>query len=265
MTKWWAAALVAACLSPVPARALEIKNMRSTYGAFGAVRTDARILPGDLIALMYDIEGLKVDPKTRKASLLTIMQLVDSADVIHFTRENPMDVQVTLGGDRVPGELRLIIPPQQKPGKYKVKLKVTDRAAKETKLHEYPFEVMPPAFGFIGVKAPAVGLPGDIYLAEFALVNFKLDNKKPKAEIHLRVLDDSGKDLSLPLLQQLPRDLPPDSDLTKQNFVPMPFPIYLNRPGRFILAIDAEDKNAKLQAKLRIPFTVMDLGQASSK
>lgn len=239
--------------------------MRSTYGPFGAVRTDAKILPGDFIFMMYDVEGLKVDAKSRKASLVTIVQLVDSNDVIQFQKENPMDVQVTLGGDRVPGELNLIIPSQQKPGKYKVKLKVTDRAAKETKTYEYSFEVVAPTFGIIAVAAPAIGLPGDVYIARFALVNLKLDKKMPKAEVNLRVLDENGKDLSLPLIQLLPRDLPSEIDITKQNFVPMPFPIYLNRPGRFILAIEAEDKNAKLQAKLRIPVTVMDLGQVLSK
>lgn len=260
MTRWWVVALVAASLCPARAWSLELKNVRPTHGPFGAVRTDAKILPGDFIFMMYDVEGLKVDPKTRKASLVTIVQLADSNDVIQFQKENPMDVQVTLGGDRVPGELNLIIPSEQKPGKYKVKLKVTDRAAKETKTYEFPFEVVAPTFGIIAVAAPAIGLPGDVYVARFALVNLKLENKKPKAEIKLRVLDENGKDLSLPLTQTLPDDLPREIDITKQNFVPMPFPIYLNRSGKFILAIDAEDKHGKRQATLRIPLTVMEIG-----
>lgn len=268
MSKWWAAAVIAvtaASMWPVRAAALEIKNIRATHGPFGAVRTDAKIIPGDFIFMMYDIEGLKVDPKTRKASVATIVQLVDKNDVVQFMKENPLDVQVTLGGERVPGELQLIIPSQQKPGKYKVKLKVTDRAAKETKTYEHPFEVLQPTFGMIAVAAPAIGLPGDVYVARFALVNLKLMDKKPKAEVKLRVLDEDGKDLSLPLVQLLPRDLPSEIDIVKQNFVPMPFPIYLNRPGRFTLAIDAEDKNGKMKASVRIPLTVLDLGQVGSK
>jgi hypothetical protein len=264
--KWLTAAVVVACLCQGRASALELKNVRSTYGPMGAVRDDAKILPGDFIFMMYDIEGLKVDAKARKASFVTVVELVDKGNKVLFQRETPMELLVTLGGNRVPGDLNVIIPFQQKPGNYKIRLKVEDRNAKQTKTHEYPFEVVEPGFGTIAVTAPAIGVPGQQYVAQFALVNLKLDDKKkPKAEIKLRVLDDKGEDLSLPMVQLLPRDLPSEIDITQQNVVPLPFPIYLNRPGRFVLAIDAEDKLGKRQIKLRIPLTVLDLGQFGGK
>lgn len=266
MWKWSMAAVVVVCLCQGRAAALELKNVRSTYGPVGAVRTDAKILPGDFIFMMYDIEGLKVDAKTRKASFVTVVKLLDKSNKVLFQRETPMELLVTLGGNRVPGDLNVIIPAQQKPGSYKVKLEVEDRNAKQTKTYEYPFEVVEPTFGTIAVTAAAIGVPGQQYVAQFALVNLKLDDKKkPKAEIKLRVLDDKGDDLSMPLVQLLPRDLPSEVDLSVQNFVPLPFPIYLNRPGRFILAIDAEDKLGKRKTSLRIPLTVLDLGQFGGK
>src|SRR4029079_6173962 len=110
---------------------LEIKNLRSTYGPLGAVREDAKIIPGDFIFMMYDIEGLKVDTKARKASFVTTVELLDKGGKVLFQRETPMELLVTLGGNRVPGDLNVIIPSQQKPGNYKVRLKVEDRNAKD--------------------------------------------------------------------------------------------------------------------------------------
>ncbi len=261
------AALVLAVGFPGQAWSLELKNVRPIYGPLGTVRTDAKFLPGDFIYMTYDIEELKVDVKTRKASLVTIVEFLDNKNTVQFQRETPMEVVLSLGGDRVPGELNLLIQTQQSPGKYKVRLRVTDRLAKQSKSYEYPFEVIAPSFGIIGVLSPAIGVPGQRAHVQFALVNMKLDAKKlPKVEVTMRVLDDEGKALSLPLKQLLPRDLPEEvKSLEKENFVPLLFPIYLNRPGRFTLAIDAFDQLATRKTELRVPLTVLDLSKFGGK
>ena len=74
-----------------PAQALELKNFRPCYAPvpFGANRTDAKCLPGDFIFLTYDIEGLKFDDKTGKASFVTILELFDSKANLVFNKEDP--------------------------------------------------------------------------------------------------------------------------------------------------------------------------------
>ena len=63
----------------------------------------------------------------------------------------------------------------------------------------------------------------------------------------------------------MPADLPKDPktgldiDLEKENFLPMQFPIFLNRPGRFIVEIVATDHYGKLQQKLNYNLTVVDV------
>jgi hypothetical protein len=260
-------ALAALALAPGAASALELKNVRPCFGPLGATRHEAKCLPGDFLFLTYDIEGLKLDPKTGRANYLTTLELLDSANKSQLKKDTPSDVAPQLGGTRMPGDLHIVLPPNQTVGKYKIRLTITDRLAKETKSFEYAFEVIPPKFGFVGITAPAVGFPGQPYSAGFGLVYMKLDAKgQPNVNVMMRILDAAGKQvLTQPVITTLPKDLPEDIDLTKGNFVPMQFPIFLNRTGTFIIDVVAEDKSAKESIRLSYPLTVLDLAGAGGK
>ena len=64
---------------------------------------------------------------------------------------------------------------------------------------------------------------------------------------------------------ELPRDMPEGIDLTQANFVPLQYPIYLNRPGRFTIDIQASDKYGNKKASLRYPVTVIDVNSFVGK
>src|SRR5262249_50029045 len=134
---------------------------------------------------------------------------------------------------------------------------------------EYPFEVIGADFGIVGVIAPAYGIPGQFYTCKFLLAKMGLDAKKkdPNVEITMRVLDEAGKALGSKILKRYPRDLPDGVDLSKNNVVQEFFQVYLNRPGQFTIALDAEDKIGKQKSAVRIPLTVLDLAKfgASTK
>jgi hypothetical protein len=255
-------ALVLLCLVPDLAKSVEIKNVRSTFGRpYGAIRSDNKVLPGEPLFLMFDIEGLKMDEKTGEASYEIGYGMYDNAGKEIVGKKTPQTAVLELRGGRVPGEAYFVIGPKQAPGKYKVKLSVTDRLAKVTKDHEYGFEILKPGFGVWGVQAPAFAIPGQKYIFNLSLVNMELDPKKktPKVEVSVQVLDDAGKVLSIALKQKFP-PLPSEVDLQKENWLPILCPaIYLNRPGNFVIAVDAEDKLGKRKASLRIPLTVLDL------
>jgi hypothetical protein len=254
-------ALAAVCLVPLEGSALELKNVRPSYGPLGAARKDTKCVPGDSLFITYDIEGLKIDQKTLRANYTTLLELIDSTGQVAFKKETPNDVPPQLGGQRMPGDLFVILPRTQKPGKHKVRLTVKDTLAKESKSFEYGFEVVPPEFSFVGVTAKAVGFPGENYVATFAIVDMMLDAKKqPDVHIAMRVYEETGKNwVAMPLLSNLPKDLPEEIDLKKENFVPMQFPIYLNRTGTFIIEVVAHDKHSKKTIQLRYPLTVLDV------
>ena len=257
------AALVVLALIPGLAPALEIKNVRPSYGPLGAKRTETKFLPGDVLWINYDIDGLTFDKNTGKASYETKLEFVDGKGMVLFERKTPNEVTAQLGGTRMPGDLHVIMGQNLTPGKYTVKLTVTDKLAKENKTIVYPIEVLPAAFGFVAVMAPAVGLPGQHYLAEFGLVGWGVDKttKKPKVEITIRVLDQNDKPVTRESKIILPEDIPAGVDIDKLQLVPLTYPLYLNRTGQFYIDIVAIDKNAKnAQIQMRYPLTVLDIG-----
>lgn len=259
------AALLALGLGVNPASALEIKNIRNCYAPpfAGATRPNLKIQGGDLIFITYDIEGLHAAEKSGKVSYTSTLELVDSAGKQLFRKDTPGEVLPQLGGTSVPGEINVEIPSSQKVGKYKIRMTITDKAGKDTKSFEYLFEVMAPAFGVVGVTAPAIGLIGTYHTTQFAMVHMKLDDKKqPKLELLMRVLDAAGKELSK-LESSFPKDLPADVDLGKANFLPWHYPIYLNRTGRFTIEITARDSSGVVT--ITYPFTVLDATTLSPK
>lgn len=260
-------ALALVSLLPGWADALEIKNPRLTHGPLGATRTDTNFLPGDYLFMSFDIDGLTFDPKTGKASYQTVLELYDSKNKKIFSKDTPNEVSAMLGGTRLPGDLHVIMGRDQAPGKYVIRLIVTDKLTKELKYFDYRFDLLPQSFGLVGVTAPAIGFPGQHYLASFALVDMGLDaNKKPNVEVVMKVLDEAGTTpLAKPIYTILPKDLPDEIDLKKENFVPMQFPIYLNRPGRFVIEVDAVDKTNSKRSKLRYTLNVIDISSVTGK
>ena len=260
------AAFVALGVFPDLAAALEIKNIRPCYAPFGATRYNLKLLPGDVLFITYDLDGLATDPKSGKTNYETTLELLDANDKVLYKKPTTNEVVPQLGAGRMPGDLHVIMGAQQAPGKYSVKLTVHDKVGKEAKAFSYPFEVVPQTFGFVGVSAPAVGFPGQHYVTGFGLVNLATDAKKmPKCEINIKILDDKGNAVAQSVLIELPRDMPEGIDLGQANFVPLQYPIYLNRAGRFTIDIQAHDKFGNKKAELRYPVTVLDVNSFVGK
>ncbi len=116
-------------------------------------------MPGDSLFITYDIEGLKTQDKTGRASYVTTLELIDSTNKVAFKKDTPNNVNLPLGGSRMPGDLIIVLGSNQKPGKHKVRLTVTDNLAKQAKSFEYAFDVVAPDFSFVGVSAKTVGFP----------------------------------------------------------------------------------------------------------
>jgi len=109
--------------------------------------------------------------------------------------------------------------------------------------------------------APAFGVVGGNHLLQFGLIELPLDkNSDPSVDITFRVLDEgSKKPVAKPVFMTFPKDLPDGVNLKKQNFAPVQFPMYLNRPGRFIVDVDIAEKLNKKNIKMQFPLNVIEL------
>lgn len=167
-----------------------------------------------------------------------------------------------LDGSRLPGSAYYSVPLDTPPGEYTLKVTVTDRAAKVSKDLTHKFEVLPLAFGLVGLTtsydaddrlpSPMLGVPGQGMHIHWGAVGFERDKakKQPKLTFEIRVLDDAGK-LVLPKpFTSVVAEVPEKMDYRG-------FGMMLNRSGKFTLEITATDNLAKKKATLKFPLTVL--------
>jgi hypothetical protein len=259
--------------TPNLAWAVDILNPRACYGPFGASRKEAKCLPGDILFMTYEIDNLVKD-KSGKVSYDTILQLLDLSQKddktgkpkVIYENTTANDLVPLLGGTRLPGDLHVVMGPKQAAGKYVVQLTVNDKfdGGKGVKF-SYTFDVVEKTFGFVRVAAPTVGLPGTHYVTNFWLANLGMNAKnEPNAELTIKILDEKGTAVSTPVKMLLPRDMPEGVDLKTANFIPLSYPVYLNRPGRYTIEMVATDNIAKKTETLSYPLTVVDVNKIVS-
>ncbi len=263
----WAPLALAAALGFAPAQAdtLEVKGARFTNGLFGQERADSKFLPGDVVFLMFDVEGLKVDKNGRVLySVATELTLKGKAKAIH--KRDPEDLQALLhlGGSRLPSWHRSVLNPDTQPGSYTLKITLTDRVAKKTVLLTRTFEVVPKKFGFVrvglsaasGDPTPPIAVPGQLIGVNFAITGYALNKKgQPDVTIELRVLDSAGQ----PTLRR-----PYTGELKSIGATPpaiVPFdaiPLPINQSGRFKIELKAIDNVAKKTVEQVLDLNVIE-------
>lgn len=260
MRKLSVLALVVGALWTADASAVEFKNVRSTYGPFGAPRTANKMLPGDVYLVNFEILNLTIDPKNGAVKYAITLEVFDPKGKSIIKDTNKKGIVVGLGGNTVPEVVHVLLGADQAPGKYKVVVTVEDGGSKASKQLMQELEVIPADFGIIHVLAPSIGFVGQDYVAEFSLVGWARDAKKvPKMTITSRVFDDAGKPtLAEPNVSNIPADFGADQKWDRQEIVRMASPILLNRAGRYTVQIEAKDELSKKSVKFSYSLTVID-------
>src|SRR5262245_6957803 len=216
-------ALIAALsMIPGPAQStgLTLSNPRVTYGELGSPRPDAKLLPGDIFFLSFDIDGIKVSD-TGRVKYGMAMEVTDSAGKSIF-KQMPVerDDFLPLGGTKLPARAFVSVGVDQSPGTYTCKVTVTDMAEKDkavSKSLEQKFEVLARGFGIVQlytaadlkgeIPAPLVGVAGQAIFVHFAVIEFARDpgTKQPNLTIEMVVYgQDKKPTLVKPTTKQIP-------------------------------------------------------------
>jgi hypothetical protein len=263
MNRLWLTVVLLSMLLPGRAGAVDLKNVRMCYGVMGATRHSKQVQQGDYLYLTFDIDGLAVEAKTRRASYVTTIELLDSKQTVLSKQMTPVDATLQLGGGRMPGEAFLLMGARQPLGKHTIRVSVRDQQGKDLKSFDYDFEVVPASFAMISITAPAIGFPGRHYVVGFALANMTFNGMAvANVDTTLRILDERGMPVVPAAKLPLPEGINPAG-----NFAPFSYPVYVNRPGRYTMEIVAIDNNAKQNQKLelRYPFTILDVSSFTGK
>src|SRR5262249_34748795 len=141
----------------------------------------------------------------------------------------------------------VVIGPDQKPGKYLMRVTVTDRPTKKKATLTKEFQVMKKGFGFVQLQAPAVSFVGTPYPIVFNVEGFERGPKKaPKFSVKMVIVDEDGKEtLARPVTINIPKDLSEDVKPETVTTLPLQFTFPLNRAGKFTVRLEAEDQVGK--------------------
>jgi hypothetical protein len=260
---WTTLALVAALnLAPAQAGELTLSNLRSTYGVLGPARTSGKYLPGDLVVVSFDIEGIKAD-ESGKVLYSIGLEVTDPAGKMKFKRDpRELEANISLGGNSLPAYASVPVHMDDPPGKYTAKMTVTDLATKASKSITGNYEVLPKAFGIANVTttldsemhapAPFLGTGQSLWV-NFHAIGFERASGQPNLSVEMRILDEKGAPtLKKSFTGEVTKDVP-----EKVVALPMQFLVELNRPGKFTVELTATDKVNGKKASVSFPITVM--------
>ncbi len=261
---WTTLALLSA-LSYTPAQGgqVELKNPRFTYGILGQERKDDSFLPGDMVVLAFDIEGLKIK-EDGSGQYSMGMKLFSHKKNKNVFEKDPQEQTVvnSLGGTRQPAYALTNLFTDTEPGEYTIRVDVKDVLGNTTaKTLERKFTVKKLEFGIvraglvyldlnenqvgqIPILAPPLVVPGQNLMLHFTTVGFTEAGEKnePKVSVEVEIQDENGK----PVVQK-PKSgkatAYPDQNARNLKFLPFQVPIQINRAGKFKIVISAKDEN----------------------
>ncbi|OWK34824.1 hypothetical protein [Fimbriiglobus ruber] len=263
----WTSLPLLAALALAPAQAagtIDLTNVRNTYGEYGGPRPDAPVIPGDVIYVGFDIEGIVISPEGR-VSYTMAMEVVDKTGKTFF-KQDPAQKEdfVPLGGNKLPARAYVFVAPEHPAGSYTMKVTVTDNATKATKTLERKFEVLPKTFGVVGVRtsvddvgqiaAPTAGVVGQSMFVQFFVTGFGRtgEKKQPNISVEMIPLDEQGK----PTLQK-PQPLNIVSGVDEgMPLVNVRFLLPLSRQGKFSIQLKATDNVTNKTNTFTLPITV---------
>jgi len=252
---------------------LQLTNVRNTYGELGGTRPEGKLLPGDVLFVGFDIEGIAVTPEGY-VDYTMAMEVTDKANKAIF-KQDPAQKKdyMPLGGNKLPARAYVTIGLDQQPGEYTLKLVVTDNgnAAKPNQTLTRKFEVSPAAFGVVAVytsvdergaiPAPTTGAVGQSVFVQFGVVGFDRASdpkdpkkaKQPNVTMEMLALDEKGQ----PTLQKpLSYSMEAGVDEKDGGFT-MRFLLPMTRAGKYTVRLKATDNLSKKTATFDLPITVV--------
>jgi hypothetical protein len=258
------AVLMTLGFGPGDAGQLKLTNVRTTHGALGPTRPDNKILPGDLVCLSFDIEGMQVNPKGKVLYAIG-MEISDSNGKALF-KQAPQDLEADgpAQGKGVPACAKVQVGIDTRPGDYTVKVTVTDRAGHTSQEVSRSYQVLEKAFGLVRISltsdpeadaALAALQAGKPAWIKFNIVGFGRDKEKnqPSVQLEMRVLNDQGESiLAKPTTGAINgKDVP-----EKSQAIPTQIMVVLHDEGKFTVELKATDQVSGDTAKVTFPIRV---------
>lgn len=263
---------LAAMLALAPAQApdkFSVSNLRCTHGLIGPTRTSAKFLPGDIVYLGFDIDGVTTSKDGKVVYTMQLEVTDKKGNVKHKVEPTERVDFAPLGGGKMPGVAFVVVGVDLEPGEYTVKVTATDGGVKDTNKPSgsvsFPFEVLKPDLGIVMVYATTdpqganpthtTGFVGQFLWIQFSAAGFKRDPAKknnPDMKFEMNTYDEKGNPTMETPLTLTATDL--DAKFpTCQARMNVP----LTRAGKFTVKLKVTDNVAGKTATFDLPIQAL--------
>lgn len=266
---------MAAVLGGTPAQPAELKltSVRTTAGELGPVREVSKLLPGDIMFIAFDIEGLTIDAEgVAQYSMMMEVTNAAGARVLPPPSEKleprALSEFVPLRGNKIPARAYVTAGLDQPAGMYNCKIVVADLKTKASGTLNMKFEIAKKDFGIVAVytshdpkgelSAPTTGVVGQTVYIQFSVATFERDpkTKQPDVELEFQLYDEKGT-ATLPTPRKHIQDVKSAQQVKEDaGAFSLQFPLFMNRPGKFTVEMKATDRVSKKTSTYKLPFTV---------
>lgn len=256
-----------------PAGGLKLTNVRMTVGELGPTRPAAPLLPGDVLFIAYDVDGITIDGEGVAKYAMT-MEVVNSAGARILPpppeKVEPRELSefLPLRGNKMPARAFITVGLDQPAGTYTCKMTVADLKTKATADLSVKFEVAKKDFGVVAVhtthdvrgeiSAPTSGQVGQTIFAQFSIASFERDpkTKQPDVEIVCQLFDETGKPILETPRKHIQDAKAPQPVKDADGAFALQFPLFMSRPGKYTVEIRATDRVSKKTSSYKLPVTV---------
>jgi hypothetical protein len=266
---------MAAVLGGAPAQPAELKltNVRTTVGELGPAREVTKLLPGDVLFIAFDVEGVTINAEG-VAQYSMMMEVTNSAGARILPPPNeklePRELSefVPLRGNKIPARAFVNAGLDMAAGTYNCKVTVADLKTKASASLNLKFEVAKKDFGIVAVwtsydsrgemPAPTTGQVGQSLYIQFSIATFERDpkTKQPDVKLEFQIFDDKGA-ATLPTPREHIQDAKSAQPIKEDaGAFALQFPLFLNRPGKFVVEMKATDRVSKKTFTYKLPVTV---------
>jgi hypothetical protein len=245
---------------------LALTNIRNTHGELGGTRPDNKFLPGDVVFVGFDIDGLVVGSKGEVKYTMD-MKVVDKNGKSLIPASEPASKTdyVPLGGKTIPGRAFITLGLDAEPGPCTMTLSVRDDVTMQSKSFTHQFEVLKKDFGIVAVfasqniegtvSAPTTSVVGSMIAIRYGIVNFQRDpaTKQPNVQVDITPLDDKGQPtIKEAIVRTYNAGIAEDTPAFPDGFL-----LPLTRAGKFTIRIKATDKVNNKSYTFDLPITAI--------
>lgn len=243
---------------------LEILDIQAAYGALGPERKSLDVYPSDEIFFRFTVRGATLDADGRVDALIA-MKLTNAQGDVLLHQENPLRVNLSLGGDSFPANARLALGERPTPGEYILTITITDKRSSEKASFQRTITCKPSEFVLVApefsydpegkLPAPGRGVVGQLLYFRLRAIGIDRTQEKIDTAMSVQVLDAAGKEvLPRPITAEVKND---DAQVVRKvTSVTYRAQLLLNRPGDFTIRVSITDRIAQKTAHFEAPLHV---------